>query len=353
MFDIIVSLTICKAKINSKELKQNIFNLLAKQKTQYKYKVILYLNEEEFQIKKEIPSWIIELDTINNNFELLWIHKNIKELSINPIIEKYPNLPIICINDTEQINSNIIEIFMNYYKQNSNIILSKYGINEIYNNNIKLYVAYHKPELKNKLRKKVFDVLYDTTLNINEDNLNNLHDFFGEFTQMYYVWKNNKYSPYIGFSNWRKQIEMPQKLNNLFTPQNKVYEKRTLKGGFIFSHGELLYNEMITSIKKLYGENSKYLNPFNETIFYMGGHGIYKWDFFTKCMDFTWKIMNDIIIRNNLKTYDDYVIFSNNMLKKREDWCHPDQKQDHQYLFFGYIFERLITVFIVANEGEK
>jgi len=217
----------------------------------------------------------------------------------------------------------------------------------------KLYVAYHKPELKAKLRSKPFDVLYDTTSTIDGDSLNNLHDFFGEFVQMYYVWKNNKYSPYVGFANWREQLDLPQKMNRMFIPQRKVCERRTLKGGFIFSHGEPLYKEMITSIKKLYGETSKYLTPFEGTTFYMGGHGIYKWEFFVKCMEFAWSVMNDIITRNNLSTYEDYVKFSDRMLKKRTDWCHPDQKQDHQYLFFGYIFERLITVFIVANGGEK
>lgn len=218
---------------------------------------------------------------------------------------------------------------------------------------LKLYVAYHKPELKAKLRSKHFDILYDTTSAIDGDNLNHLHDFFGEFTQMYYAWKNNKYSTYIGFSNWREQLKIPQKIPDQFIAQKKVCERRTLKGGFIFSHGEPLYNEMVTSIKKLHGENSKYLIPFNGTTFYMGGHGIYEWEFFVKCMEFTWGVMEDIIFRNNLKTYDDYVAYSNRMLKKRTDWCHPDQKQDHQYLFFGYIFERLITVFIVANGGEK
>ena len=218
---------------------------------------------------------------------------------------------------------------------------------------LKLYVAYHKPELKAKLRSQHFDILYDTTSAIDGDNLNHLHDFFGEFTQMYYAWKNNKYSTYIGFSNWRDQLKIPQKIPDQFTAQKKVCEKRTLKGGFIFSHGEPLYNEMVTSIKKLHGENSKYLDAFNGTTFYIGGHGIYEWEFFVKCMEFTWGVMEDIISRNNLKTYDDYVAYSNRMLKKRTDWCHPDQKQDHQYLFFGYIFERLITVFIIANGGEK
>lgn len=222
-----------------------------------------------------------------------------------------------------------------------------------YANMVKLYVAYHKPELKDKLRAHNFDVLYDTTASIKEDNINSLHDFFGEFTQMYYVWKNNKYSPYVGFANWRDQIDLPQKLNCNFVPQKKICERRTLKGGFIFSHGEPLYKEMVTSIKNLYGDNSKYLEPFNGTTFYMGGHGIYKWEFFVKCMEFTWGIMNDIITRNKLNTYDDYVAFSNRMLKKRTDWCHPDQKNDHHYLFFGYIFERLMTIFIITNGGEK
>lgn len=136
MFDVIVSLTTWKARINTKELKRNIFELLTKQKTQYKYKTVLCLSEEEFPSKeKEIPSWIVELDTINDNFELLWTYKNTKALKkLNPAMKKYSNLPIISIDDDEQFKPNAIETFMNYHKQNPDIILSECGINEIYEN---------------------------------------------------------------------------------------------------------------------------------------------------------------------------------------------------------------------------
>lgn len=220
---------------------------------------------------------------------------------------------------------------------------------------IKIYTAYHKDELSKNLRKEWCDELFNTTVALDDDNINHLHDFYGEFTQMYYVWKNQKYSPYVGFSNWRTQLRPNprENYNFKFKPQRKVIEKRTLKGGFIFSHGEKLYNEMIYSIKKLYGDKSKFLQPFNGMTFYMGGHGIYEWKFFNGCMEFTWNVMNDIAQRNHLVTYDDYVKFSNEKLKVRTDWCHADQKHDHQYLFFGYVFERLMTVYIVAMGGEK
>lgn len=223
------------------------------------------------------------------------------------------------------------------------------------NYSITVYTAYHKDDLRKKLRNGPNDVLFNTTAKLDEENINKFHDFYGEFTQMYYVWKNQKYSPYVGFSNWRTQIRLnpSEKYNFKFKPQRKVIERRTLKGGFIFSHGEKLYNEMICSIKNLYGDKSKFLQPFNGMTFYMGGHGIYEWKFFNDCMEFTWNVMNDIVQRNHLITYDDYVKFSNEKLKVRTDWCHADQKHDHQYLFFGYIFERLMTVYIVAMGGEK
>lgn len=136
MFDVIVSLTTWKGRINTEDIKRNIFELLTKQKTQYKYKVILCLSEEEFPNKeKEIPSWIVELDSVCDNFELLWTYKNTKALKkLNPAMQKYSDLPIISIDDDERFKPNTIETYMNYHIQHPEFILSECGMNEIYEN---------------------------------------------------------------------------------------------------------------------------------------------------------------------------------------------------------------------------
>ena len=136
MYDVILSLTTWKGRIYTKEVQQNIFDLLTKQKTKYKYKVVLCLSEEEFPTKeKEIPSWINELNEYSDNFELLWTYTNTKALKkLNPAMKKYPDLPIITTDDDDRVKPNAIETFMNYHKEHPDVILSECGINEIYEN---------------------------------------------------------------------------------------------------------------------------------------------------------------------------------------------------------------------------
>jgi hypothetical protein len=127
-YQIIVSLTTWKKRIYDKFLIQNLVRLFL-QETNVKYKVVLVLSEEEFPLKEhELPYDLILFKNTIDNFEILWTYKNIKALKkLNPTIDKYPNLPIITLDDDTLLEKYVINDLYNLYLMNRDkIITGKY-----------------------------------------------------------------------------------------------------------------------------------------------------------------------------------------------------------------------------------
>ncbi|MFA5444956.1 MAG: hypothetical protein WC262_08305 [Bacteroidales bacterium] len=124
-YQIIVSLTSWKDRINELTLPKVLFRLF-RQETNIRYKVVMVLSEEEFPLKeKELPKELVLFNKTIDNFEILWTYKNTKALKkLNPTIDKYPNLPIITLDDDMLIEKNIIDIFYKEYLINPKLVLS-------------------------------------------------------------------------------------------------------------------------------------------------------------------------------------------------------------------------------------
>ena len=121
MYDVIVSLTTWKGRINDPALKKVLFRLI-NQNTKYKHKVVLVLSEEEFGKDYKLPEEI-DLFTYDERFEVLWTYKNTRALKkLDPTMEKYPDTPIITTDDDILIKENAIDMVMNEYLQNPNFI---------------------------------------------------------------------------------------------------------------------------------------------------------------------------------------------------------------------------------------
>lgn len=117
-YQIIVSLTSWKGRIYDKSLLYNLFRLFH-QETAIKYKVVMVLSEEEFPLKeKELPYDILLFNKTIDNFEILWTYKNTKALKkLNPTINKYPNLPIITLDDDTLLEKYVIDDLYNLNKK--------------------------------------------------------------------------------------------------------------------------------------------------------------------------------------------------------------------------------------------
>ena len=78
MIDVIVALTTWKGRIYNKDFLKVLYRLCKEQITDFKYKVVLSLSEEEFPNKEaDLPDDLL-LFTELENFEILWSYKTQK-----------------------------------------------------------------------------------------------------------------------------------------------------------------------------------------------------------------------------------------------------------------------------------
>ena len=116
--DCVVGLTSWRGRLYSDIVQLVLFSLL-KQKTKYRYKVVLVLSEEEFPGKEaELPVNIVKLAERIPTFSLLWTWKNTRALKkLDPTMAPYPGLPVITTDDDIIVKEDFVESFMDAHRQ--------------------------------------------------------------------------------------------------------------------------------------------------------------------------------------------------------------------------------------------
>lgn len=167
-YDCIVSLTTWKGRINNDTLCHVLFNLIEKQVTDFKYKVVLVLSEEEFGKDYKLPKKL-NLITKSAKFEILWTYKNTKALKkLDPVMEKYPDLPIITLDDDELLDYNAIDMMMKEHQVTPDMILGTIcgacnGIMRV--GELRLYPPHSLYKLDDNDFEKYFNCLQDDEWN--------------------------------------------------------------------------------------------------------------------------------------------------------------------------------------------
>ena len=115
--DCVVSLTSWKGRINHPDVPKVIYSII-RQKTHYKFKVVLVLSSDEFPNKDaELPD-ALKLFAENGLIEILWFKENIKAYKkYYPTQLKYKDVPIMTTDDDIILKQDCIETFMNAYQK--------------------------------------------------------------------------------------------------------------------------------------------------------------------------------------------------------------------------------------------
>ena len=115
---VIVSLTTYPARI--KIVQETIKTL--KEQSVKPNKIILYLSEKEFPKKnKELPKSLMKL--CDKRFEIHWIKKTLYSFQkLIPALKEYPNLVIVTADDDILYENNWLELLLNAYSENPNVI---------------------------------------------------------------------------------------------------------------------------------------------------------------------------------------------------------------------------------------
>ena len=115
--DCVVSLTSWKGRIYHPDVPKVIYSII-RQKTQYKFKVVLVLSTDEFPNKEEDLPENIRILSETNNIEILWLKENLKAFKKYYATHlKYKNVPIMTTDDDILLHQDCIETFMNNYKK--------------------------------------------------------------------------------------------------------------------------------------------------------------------------------------------------------------------------------------------
>jgi len=115
--DIAVGITTWKKRINETYFKMCLFRLIAQQDTTLNYKVCLVLAIDEFPNKNaDIPEWITELEEVCDEFEIIWVKENTRAYKkLDPVMEKYPNIPVITTDDNKLLKRNAVQRLYDEY----------------------------------------------------------------------------------------------------------------------------------------------------------------------------------------------------------------------------------------------
>lgn len=115
-YDLVLSLTTWPKRINTPGLKYVLMSML-RQNTEANYKVVLVLSEDEFADRK-IPDWLAELETLADNFEILWTKENTRAYKkYFPTRRKYPDENICALDDDSPLHSNFVDTMVSLLKE--------------------------------------------------------------------------------------------------------------------------------------------------------------------------------------------------------------------------------------------
>lgn len=125
-YDLILSFTSWRKRLKDRKLLYVIQHAL-QQKTQYKYKLVLVLSEDEFKNKEgDVPKDILELTKLlPDRFEILWTKRDTRALKkLNPSMKKWPDLPIMTFDDDMILLDTAVDVMMNEYKKTPDTIVA-------------------------------------------------------------------------------------------------------------------------------------------------------------------------------------------------------------------------------------
>lgn len=236
--------------------------------------------------------------------------------------------------------------------------------------------------------------------NYERQNINEMNRFLSEYVAMWYVWKNNMYSDYIGFCHYRRMIDIPNirfdklkdSIQSFFQFEiTKKYEPSLIAGDFSFikrlgySFPTFMVDDCIeyinTQIYVSKDDIKSYCNePFETFIYYAKEIYCCSWKTFCDLMAFINGYVEFIKKKYDIYSYDTWVkhihekiipyyksidlsTIEDNTMKsiyqKREDFARIYDDDEGLNSFcniwraYSYFIEDLISIYIGTHNNVK
>jgi len=209
----------------------------------------------------------------------------------------------------------------------------------------KIWVSYHKDELVQKygLHDDETHKLFATHHDVEGKNINALNPVYSEMVTMYYVWKNNLKSDYVGFNHYRRKFDvtrLPEKGECQILRVND-FGSETIYQQYAKCHNVRDLDTMLKLLDDKYGADNAYTKHIKEShVMYSKCCFLMKWSDFTKMCKYLFQLLDDFASVCGCVTKEDW------HKKAEKDF---DDKDDYQMRVVSFLAERLISAWIATN----
>ena len=209
-----------------------------------------------------------------------------------------------------------------------------------------IWITYHKDELVREygLKEDEMHKLFAVHKSIDGDNINYLNPVYSELVTIYYVWKNQIRSDYVGFNHYRRTFNVTRMpLEN----ECQIY-RRKLKQYTVYNQYARHHNskdmDIILDILKHTGNGTYATHIKHDTFLIPCNCFLMSWKNFNRLCDWMFPILFE---------FAEIVGCGNDLEKWKEkairDFGNDEEVYKYQMRIQGFIAERLVSVWITEN----
>ena len=213
-------------------------------------------------------------------------------------------------------------------------------------NDYKIWISYHKDEQVQKYGLHDDDThkLFATHHDVEGKNINDLNSVYSEMVTMYYVWKNEQKSDYVGFNHYRRKFGVSRLPNNgeCQILQANHFGNATIYQQYARYHNVKDLDTMLELLDNRYGVGNAYRKHICEShVMLTKCCFLMKWTDFTKLCKFLFPLLDDFAASCGCLTADDW--------RKKAEKDFDSEHATYQMRVVSFLAERLISAWITTN----
>lgn len=216
-----------------------------------------------------------------------------------------------------------------------------------YNRTFAVWLTYHDEKLIKEYSLKEDDtikLIKGNNTDVEGENINHLNKFYSELTTLYWVWKNNKRSEYVGFCHYRRLFNHIAEFEEGECQVLRIETYPiTVFNHYKSAHNYNDYYDIIDILNELYGMDNKYSKYLlNSNVFIPFCCFIMHYEDFVGLCNFLFPILFAYDKKHGLDMKPE-----NYMAKAQRDFRHDNT--DYQCRAIAFLAERLISCYILLH----
>lgn len=213
-------------------------------------------------------------------------------------------------------------------------------------NDYRIWISYHKDEFLQQynLREDDSHRLFPTHKEAEGKNINPMNPVYSEIVTLWYVWKNNLKTPYVGFNHYRRRFDVSRlpKKGECQVYRIADFGRQTVYRQYAKYHNADDMDAMISILDSRHGEGNAYTKYIREgNMLVANCCFLMKWTDFTKLCQFLFPLLDDFASHFGCQTVDDW--------RRKAEKDFGTERTEYQTRVVSFLAERLISAWIAGN----